>query len=260
MREYTSLITSLAAKEQWSEIVSYQTWWARKGEQEKEKGQEKKGEEKKGEVEDLPSLILLIHEGEDKEGKDDIIMGDKWLSLFLLRKTPFTHNAYDTYERLFGPSGPSDWGYMLSRMVPPVPLDTIRFLVEEKGVTINWNTSRASLPLLYHVAFYRGIHLEKGREYMTYLIHHGANPNATCHESQPLLTYFVSTEMYSFYRPQDHAEGLLRAELLLENGADPLLEDKEGRTVIDLVNDAEQFTTTPNEIRTEWLALLERYA
>lgn len=200
--------------------------------------------------------------------------GTKWLIHALLRVLPFTEEVYDTMLRIFreehgdtNTMSPSDWGalfgvnHLCGMGLPIAPLSTAQWLVE-KGITVDWNTPHATYPALY-----RALLTEDAIPYVSFLLAHGANPNITCDAypllygpKNPLLLYYLSMRLGGPLSLEQRDTLLQRTEYLLENGADPLLEDRRGKTVIDLVRDAHLYSDIPPTFQEELLSLLERWA
>ena len=231
IQSYRMFIRPLLRAEQWDDILLFESWWARmrgqaQGEQchvEQERAQQANG----------------------------------WLSSTLLQVHPMTDAVYNTLLRLFHLSSPSDWACMLGGWDELAPLRTVRWLVEEKGVIIDWNTSRMNI-LSAPLKMACMLPGESGVEYMTYLLEHGADPMLPCNKRQPLFMTFVCMSLTALVRRMGRDECLRRAEILLEHGADPMLPDGNGLTTVDLVRGADEFVALEEGEKAAWIALLER--
>lgn len=237
---YVSHCKALLAQRQFSSLRTYQAWRA--------------------------------EEGVSSYTQDDVpYNGTKWLIHALLRVLPFTEEVYDTMCRIFRDEhgdtttiSPSDWGalfgvnHLCLMALPFAPLSTAQWLVE-RGIVINWNTPHATYPVLYSALF-----TADAIPYTSFLLAHGATPNIECGpfltEPKPLLLYYISMSLSGPLSLEQRDTLLHHVNYLLENGADPLLEDRRGKTVIDLVRDAHLYSDVPPTFQEELLSLLERWA
>lgn len=192
--------------------------------------------------------------------QDDVYQdGTKWISHALLRVIPFTEDVYETIVRLQGGvMEPSDWGALFGekalcgRKIGVVPCETVRWLLQ-RGVCVDWNTSRCSYPALYRI-----LSECDDMEYMLLLLQDGANPNLSMWRASLLHTYLaIHCTMPDFH----HAGILLRnVRFLLEHGADPMLADVHGKTVIDIVRDVHLYTNVPPVLQKELLSVLAHFS
>ena len=236
---YVSHSQTLLAQRQFSSLRTYQAWRA--------------------------------EEGVSSYTQDDApYNGTRWLIHALLRVLPFTEEVYDTMLRIFRDEhgeramSPSDWGalfgvnYLCAMVLPIVPLSTAQWLVE-RGIVINWNTPRVTYPVLYNALF-----TADAIPYVSFLLAHGATPHIECGpfltEPKPLLLYYIGMSLSGPLSLEQRDTLLRNVDYLLENGADPLLEDRRGQNVMDVVRDAHLYTDVPPTFQEELLALLERWA
>ncbi len=240
IQSYRLFIRPLIRTEQWDDILLFETWWARvRNQNEVREGKEER-------------------EGREEQEQERAQQANEWLSSTLLQVHPMTDAVYHTVLRLFHVSTPSEWACMLGGWDELAPLRTVRWLVEEKEIVVDWNTSRMNIlsaPLKI-ACITPG---EEGVEYMTYLLKNGADPMLPCHGRQPLFMTFVCTSLTGIL-PFGREECLRRAEILLEHGADPMLPDGNGLNTMDLVCGADEFTAMDEGEKAAWMALLGRYA
>lgn len=171
-------------------------------------------------------------------------------------KEPY-EDVINTFIRLYGITTPTDWGRFFHGLVSVPPLSMIRWLIEEKGVVIDWNVARyrSFLLLMYYT-----LQGEEGDAYLVYLFNNGANPALLLEDRDPLFLRWMTMELTTTVGRRNHSESLRRAELLLRYGADPLLTNDQGGNALDLIREAHLFTTITQEEQADWITLLERYA
>lgn len=228
LHDYCERVDSLIANHQWDDVPSFETWW-----------------EEKGRPAPPP--------------RRQIEAATSWLIRLILCTQPMTDPLYTTLMRLFGPQGPSEWACWIGGCEPVVPLRTIRWLVEKRGIIIDWNTSKQpGMPPLLWVAL--TVPEERGRTYMTYLLENGADPMLPSEDRQPLFMAYLCRVLTTNGRWLGREECLRRVELLLQFGADPMLPDGSGYTSIDLIRGAHAFTRVTAEEQEIWLSVLEREA
>lgn len=176
----------------------------------------------------------------------------------LLHVEPFTHDVMNAYSRLFLQSETSTWTEIFSHVLPPPPLSTIQFIMQYAN--IDWNADSVITPILLKILAINNSSIDI-KQYLDFFISNGANVNIQsydCHESI-LYQYILHSLRSNTYviRPNKIIDNVT---YLLQHGADPLLPDKNGETILSVIKNPEKYNHVDITLKDSLIDLLESYS
>ena len=195
----------------------------------------------------------------DKTSEADYSIIRQIIQYKLLRVEPFTQEVLDTYDRLFGRMDGVKWATLISHMLPPPPLSTIRFINHQ--CDIDWNTSNALTHILLRVLTISDRNMNMN-DYLDYLLSKGANINlqSSIVRQSVLYSYIVtSLQTLDPHHVQKQQQIVDCVIYLLEHGADPLVPDRNGVTILSLLEDGEYFHYVDLSLKERLVTLLQAY-
>lgn len=170
-----------------------------------------------------------------------------------------TEEMYNKIERIYGKLTMEEWFLTVIRNVPNT--NKLPFYIEKGLIDPNYVIERMTLINLYSV----GPSCSYEKSILYYIINYsGFNINIQNEDGDNILLYILKYDSYydkpDFY-PTDREDKYLkrcndRLLYFLQNGADPLLENKEGISAVDY---ARNLKTFPQETKDDLIKLLEPY-
>lgn len=182
---------------------------------------------------------------------------NEWLLVQLLMEEKFTKEVYDTLHRLFGPRSPTEWTSLLIKKSSNFP--AIHFFLDHGELDLHCSDYSIVRYVLNHGLY----DPESKRELLDKLFAQGADVN----EQEPrfrssLLNYYIDHMIYNVMYDELEMNSVLNelyvmVPYLLQKGADPLLEDRNGQNTIQTVQFRHVFPPTEKG----WLLMvLQQYS
>jgi hypothetical protein len=157
-------------------------------------------------------------------------------SIHVLKSSPFTKNAWDTFIRLNPHIQNNDIKRYIPYIIEKFSIEVTEYILDNNIITIE----EATEIMIYNI---KNSHMpfQKRKQLIEILCKRGANLNIQGYEGITILHKLCNDigEMYiynngNYVEHQERFDDVLElTRYVLENGADPLLEDKEGLNSFD---------------------------
>lgn len=166
---------------------------------------------------------------------------------------------YNKIERIYGKLTMEEWFLTLIRNLPN--MDKLPFYIEKGLIDPNYVIERLTLLNLYSIGPSRSYE----KSILSYIINEsGFNINIQNEDGDNILLYILKYDVYyekPGFDPLEREDRIFkrcndRLLYFLQNGADPLLENKEGLSAIEYAHNLHTFS---QEIKDELIKLLEPY-
>lgn len=178
-------------------------------------------------------------------------MGRRWLITDILTETPCPRDAIPHLRRLFPEIKPEEWSRLLTDY-DVLTQEVLEAFLSEDMLDLNHNTL-----LFYVLSLKRDIHPSQQRDMAETLLDAGVDVNECAGEYRtPFLMEYLEEVLYEIEGEDVEESVRILLPWLLEQGADPLLEDRMGMNALDLVR---SFRDMPRRQKNGILAELERW-
>ena len=182
---------------------------------------------------------------------------NEWLLVQLLIEEEFTKEVYDTLHRLFGPRSPTEWTSLLVKKSSNFPV--IHSFLDHGELDLHC----PDYSIVRYVINHGSYDSESKLELLEKLFTQGADVNEQePHFRSSILKYYIDHITYNIMYDELEMNSVLNelhvlVPYLLQKGADPLLEDRNGQNTIQMAQSHHVF---PRAEKSWLLMLLQQYS